>query len=110
MGDDSDKRTTKYPLTKILNSKVIDKPLTHSNTVVNSLVSDTNLSNTTTSEFAPHLPTPTSSKKNFMMNSFNNSVSINDQTTHAYPKDILDRNYLLSGDYDVFAKDDDGAL
>ena len=110
MGDDSDKRTTKYPLTKILNSKVIDKPVTHSNAVVNSLVSDTNISNTTTSEFAPHLPTPTSSKKNFMMNSFNNSVNINDQTTHAYPKDILDRNYLLSGDYDVFAKDDDGAL
>ena len=40
-----------------------------------------------------------------MLNSFNNSVSINDQTPRAYPRDILDRNYLLSGDYDVFATD-----
>jgi hypothetical protein len=45
-----------------------------------------------------------------MLNSFNNSVSITDQTPRAYPNDILDRNYLLSGDYDVFAKDDNGAL
>jgi len=110
MGDDSDKPTIKYPFTKVLNSKVLDKPLTHNTKVVNSLTSDTNTSNEGDTDFALHLTTPTSSKKNFMLNSFNNSVNINDQTPRAYPRDILDRNYLLSGDYDVFAKDDNGSL
>lgn len=85
IGDDSDKKTSRYPIRKLLNPNLLR----------NNLVNDQNLLNTLTNVFTPSnvssfiqtsLDNPSTTSKDFMLNSFNQGVSPTERSVRQYSK------------------------
>ena len=94
MGDNSDKKKIKHPLTKILNNSLLNCNLLSKDLLVNSLDTNTTFSNAV-NFIDLTLNNESHTSKDFMLNSFNQGVSSDKQSARFYSKMETNANLSL---------------